>query len=410
MPVRVVLVAGYFVSFEYGVISRAYSLEVLALLLTLVALARPRPAWLPAGLAAALLAFTTLAGAVLALAVAAAVALTGRERRPAEQASTDRGRIRFVLVVSVAAIAAACTCIPPPDFHEFTPSLGNLATVGAAGPTRLLDAAGGIWRGLVPIPIRAGAWNTQLLDRLPGGAWIEAGLSVVLFLLVARALRPFPRARTLWWLGSAALLVFFVVVVVPDQDRYAGPTLLLFLGAAWLAAAATPTAAPPATDGHPGGARGGGRRVATLLAVVAAAQLVALLMIEPWVSARPFSPDLAVAHAATTHQVADVLVSGNDFDATSVGGYLDRDIYSVARHAWIRYFVHDELEARGDHAALGPDAVCAAARLARARHRPAGLVTEAHVAGVGIGRVALHAHVALYVVDPTADPACSGPA
>jgi hypothetical protein len=172
VPVRVALLGGYFLSFEYGVLSRAYSLEVLALLVALVALARPRPAWLAAGLAATLLAWTSLAGAVLALVLAGTIALNARPRRVASAVPppSDRGRRRFVLGVGVAAIAAAFTCIPPPNFHEFTPSLGNLATVGIAGPRRLLDAAGGIWRGLVPIPVRAGAWNTQLLDRLPDAA------------------------------------------------------------------------------------------------------------------------------------------------------------------------------------------------------------------------------------------------
>src|SRR5260370_10410683 len=49
VPVRVALLGGYFVSFEYGVLSRSYSLEVLALVVALVALARPRPAWRRAG-------------------------------------------------------------------------------------------------------------------------------------------------------------------------------------------------------------------------------------------------------------------------------------------------------------------------------------------------------------------------
>jgi hypothetical protein len=412
VPVRVALVGGYFVSFEYGVLSRAYSLEVLALLAALVALARPRPAWLAAGLAATLLAWTSLAGAVLALVLAGTVALNARTRHlpTADPPTADRGRRRFVLGVGVAAIAAACTCIPPSDFHEFTPSLGNLASVGVAGPTRLLTAVGGIWRGLMPIPIRAGAWNTQLLDRLPGATWIEAGLSVVLFVIVARALRPFPQARTLWWLGSVALVVFFVVVVLPDQDRYAGPTMLVFLGAAWFGAADPMSGLPAGTGHHRRGPRPGGRRLAALIGVVLGAQIIALVAIEPWVSTRPFSPDRAIAQAATAHHVQDRLVSGNDFDAIGVSGYLDRDTYSVARHAWMRYFVHDELEARRFRSGSGPEAVCAAARLAGEQHRPAGLVTEARVAGVGIQRVALHDHVALYLVDAdAANPTCSRP-
>ena len=79
-------------------------------------------------------------------------------------------------------------------------------------------------------------------------------------------------------------------------------------------------------------------------------------------------------------------------------------------NAWMRYFVHDELEARRFRSGSGPEAVCAAARLAGEQHRPAGLVTEARVAGVGIQRVALHDHVALYLVDAdAANPTCSRP-
>ena len=67
---RVVVIAGYFLAFEYGVISRSYGLGVLLALLAVHWLARPAPAWARAGVALALLAFVSLAGAVLAVAVA----------------------------------------------------------------------------------------------------------------------------------------------------------------------------------------------------------------------------------------------------------------------------------------------------------------------------------------------------
>ena len=47
--VRTAIVAGYFVTFEYGVISRSYSVEMLLLVLALVCLARPKPTWGPVG-------------------------------------------------------------------------------------------------------------------------------------------------------------------------------------------------------------------------------------------------------------------------------------------------------------------------------------------------------------------------
>ena len=46
---RIALVAGYFVTFEYGVISRSYGLGMLLLLLALTWLGRPTPAWGKAG-------------------------------------------------------------------------------------------------------------------------------------------------------------------------------------------------------------------------------------------------------------------------------------------------------------------------------------------------------------------------
>jgi hypothetical protein len=69
VPLRIAAVFGYCVLFEFGVMSRSYGLEVLFLFVALVALARPRPAWWGGGLALGALAWTTVPGAVLAVAV-----------------------------------------------------------------------------------------------------------------------------------------------------------------------------------------------------------------------------------------------------------------------------------------------------------------------------------------------------
>ncbi len=391
VAVRVTLVAGYAVSFEYGIISRGYGLGVLALLLVLVALARPRPAWGAAFAAATLLAWTSLAGAVVAVALAGAVALD-RERR---------GSRRFVLGTLLVATGSALTCLPPSDFHAFTPSLGNFATVGSRGVTRFVDATTGIWRGLVPLPARLGGWNSQLLDRLPAAPWLEAAASIGLFALILTALPPRSIGRRLWCLGAAATWVFFLVVVLPDEARYAGVVFLVLLAAVWLAAA--PLGRPAAAPSGVGAPR---QRVPGVVVAVLAAQVVALLAVAPSLTLRPFAPDQAIAHAARAAHLEDTIVSGEDFDATAVGAYLDRPSYSVARRAWIRFFVHDDLEARR-RAALRTDAtVCAAAELAGRLHRPAGLVTQQAPTGPGVARVALDQHVALYRVLPAAARGC----
>jgi len=390
VPVRVMIVAGYCLGFEYGVISRGYGLGVLALLLVLVALARPRPAWGAALAAATLLAWTSLAGAVLTVAFAGAVALDPGPR--------SAPRRRFVLGGLLVATASALTCLPPSDFHAFTPSLGNFTTIGGSGVTRFVDATTGIWRGLIPIPARLGGWNSQLLDRLPAAPWLQALASVVLFALVLAAL-PRSMGRRLWWLGALATWGFFLVVVLPDEARYADVAFLLFLAALWLAVA--PPGRPavvPATSGR--------HRLPAVVLVVLAAQLVALLAVAPSLTFTPFSPDQAVAGAARAAHLQDAIVSGEDFDATAVGAYLDRPSYSVARGTWIRFFVHDDLEARRRAHLTSAATVCAAAALAGRLHRPVGLITGAAPRRPGIARVTLDQHVALYRVTPAAAAGC----
>ncbi|HWW44821.1 MAG TPA: hypothetical protein VN180_07085, partial [Acidimicrobiia bacterium] len=121
---------------------------------------------------------------------------------------------------------------------------------------------------------------------------------------------------------------------------------------------------------------------------------------------RPFSPDQAVADAARAAHLDDALVSGEDFDATAVGAYLDRPSYSVARRTWIRFFVHDDLEARRRAELATKATVCAAAALATRLHRPAGLITQAAPRGPGVERVVLDQEVALYRVTAAARAGC----
>ncbi|HEV2992824.1 MAG TPA: hypothetical protein VG012_00325 [Acidimicrobiia bacterium] len=401
LPVRVAMLAGYSVAFEYGVISRSYSLGLLALVVVLVALGRPRPAWGAALAAAALLAWTSLAGAVLTVALAAAVALDRRGSAP--PAGTERrARRRFVLGALLAAVGAALTCLPPRDFHEFTPGLGNLATTGT---TRVAHAATGIWRGLFPIPARVGAWNSQLLDRLPAGRLVEAALSLAVFVVVLVGLRS-PLARRLWCLGVIGCELFFAVVVLPDQARYAGTVFVLFLAVAWLARAPGGGLEPAGTPLGWTRPRRAGAWASVALGAVVTAQVVATLAVYPSATIHPFSPDRALAEAARAHQLSGALVSDEDFVATGVGAYLDRSTYSAARRAWTPFFVHDDRQAAGMRAVTPADAACAAARLAVDRGRATGLISARALRGPGLRRLTTVDHVSLYAVTKAASAGC----
>ncbi len=153
IPMRVAVIAGYCFAFEYGVITRSYGLSALLLIAALVLLGRPQPSWRWGGIVLVLLAWTSLPGAVLAIAVAVTVAWVLRRH------------FVFAGAVVGAALVSAYTCIPPSDFSSFAPGLGGSASkFGAGGPVHLASAVAGAWRGLIPIPASVGEWNSNLLD------------------------------------------------------------------------------------------------------------------------------------------------------------------------------------------------------------------------------------------------------
>jgi hypothetical protein len=382
IPMRVGIVAGYYFAFEYGVISRSYGLSALLALLAVMLLARRRPAWVAGAVVLGLLAWTSLPGAVLAVAVAAAVFLT------------DRARRGWSALIGLLALAAAATCVPPSNFSSFAPGLAGDASKFGSGPgVQLASAIGGAWRGLVPIPASVGEWNSNLLDGVPGAVWIEAALALLLFVVVYRALCGNGFARRLWWVGSLGYVVFFVIVILPEQARYAGFPFLLFVACAWFAVA--PPGETPRSravvDPHRS-------TLGAVLVLVIAAQIVATIAVYPTATAEAFSRDEALARAVQHAHLENTIVSANDWDGTTVGGYLDRPVYSVARHAWIRYFVHDTREAKGFEATTDRAVLCAAAVLADHRHRSVAAVTDHRMRGAQL--VARSELAAVYRVDP----------
>ena len=225
VPIRVAVIAGYCFAFEYGVITRSYGLSALLLIAALVLLGRPQPSWTWGGTMLVLLAWTSLPGAVLG-------------DRGGGRGGVGRSRRHFVFVGAVlgAAAVSAYTCIPPSDFSSFAPGLGGSASkFGAGAPVHLASAVAGAWRGLIPIPASVGEWNSNVLDRFPGGVWLEALLAIGLFVVILRALRATRSSRGRCG-GSdrSGFAAFFVIVMLPEQARYAGFPFLLFLACAWL--------------------------------------------------------------------------------------------------------------------------------------------------------------------------------
>jgi len=235
-------------------------------------------------------------------------------------------------------------------------------------PQRLAAALGGTWRGLAPIPVGVGRWNTNVIDQMPGGVWLQAMVSLALVVLIAWVLRPYTIAFALWLVGTVAFVIFSVVVVLPDRAHYAGEFFLLFVACSWLAYA------PPT------GGRSVPRRwsagLPAVLVVVLAAQIVTTVAILPDATARPFAPDRTLASVARDAGLSYDVVSGQDFDGATMAGYLDTDVFSIARGEPMRFFVNDEREARGNVNLTGRRILCSAADVAAARRRPVAVVAD----------------------------------
>ena len=140
--------------------------------------------------------------------------------------------------------------------------------------------------------------------------------------------------------------------------------------------------------------------------MVLAAQIVATVAIYPVATTEPFSRDEALAQAVHRAHLDDAIVSGQDWDGATVGGYLDRSVYSAVRGEWIDYFIHDEREARRFGKISDNDVLCDAARIAVKRQTPVGVIVDHKIRGAQL--VAVSEEAALYRVDPDSAIVASG--
>jgi hypothetical protein len=341
---RVGLVGSYFLFFEYGAISRSYSLAALLLVAILCSLERRRPRWVVVTALSCALAFTVLSGAVVALALAAGIVL----QRPWE-----RGRRVYAGVTVVAAGVSALTCVPPSDFREFAQGLGSSSQFGSGVCVRFLSALGGFWRAAVPLPDARRAWNSNLFDGVTSAALVQAIAGIVVFAVVLRALRGSALAQRIWCIGAGGFVLFSVLVILPERYRYAGTAFLLLLTCAWLAWRSVVPRRP----------------LALVFGAVLVVQVLATATVLPAGIGPRFSPDRHFADVIEREAPGASIVSGADFDALTASGFLDRPVFSVARNEWTRYFVHDAQQARGTARLRQSHVLCAASALAERRHR-----------------------------------------
>ena len=344
--VRVLICGGYFLLFEYAVVSRGYGLGVLALMaFAALHVRRPR-AWVWQGLALAVAANANLFATLLA--AAAAGVMLARWLGEGRQASA-----RFAAglgLFGVGLALASWQMWPPPDRHYATFVFGLDAERGG----RVLA---GFWRSFFPLPYPGRFWwGNNVLDATlrPEGRLI--GLQPLLGLLtlgLVTWLLPRRRAATLLWVGGAAIMAGFLYVVFPGGLRHQGYWPMLALLSLWV---------------------GGGfatlrplkRRLWVGLMAVGAVGGVVASAADVFM---PFSASRAVGEYVAAHYPADAAVIGGfDSCVSPVAGVLGRPIFYVSVGRPGRFVRWDD----DRHDALDPALLRADARRLAAQARAEG--------------------------------------
>jgi hypothetical protein len=311
---------GYYLLYEFTVISRSYALALLLTFAFCTLFVRRRRLDLPTASILFLLANTTLYGTIVAAQVVLLVLLEAAGGVGLREWLRDR---RAILGVATVLLGVAL------GFgHTWMQARAiGPAHAGAHDPqwdlAWLSDSLATVWHGAVPLPDPTvfHSWNSNLLDAIPApwGATIGALLGVVSLVFAVRGLRSRPAVAVVFALGAATMLsiTFFVWY---GSVRHHGQVFLWFLVCLWLwrGPRETTFGAGKAIHGH----------LRPLLTALLAAQALAGAYAYAMDLAHPFSN----AKAAGTHlrrpEFAGVPFVGSiDYAVSPIAAFVDREFY-----------------------------------------------------------------------------------
>lgn len=349
---RVALVFGYFLLYEYAVISRNYALGVLWLWLWCALWTRRPGDYPPLGLIYLAMAFTNvhifLLGSSLWLALGFEFLLS-RQRRAATTARA--------IFMTLACIGLGCalflkfTYLPPDTGYPRGFDLTfNLA--------RLLRAVSGALTAFAPLPGPGiqfhdtsyfHNWDLRQTAALGLGLWLAAGSCLV---------SPLARA---YFLAGSGLMFFFTYAKFMGFHRHAGHFYLVWLACLWL-------------DPKP--------RHLRWVAAVAALHL-SMAVRASWLDLRyPFTPAGQTARFLRERGLQDRPIVGMpDGVASAVAGNLDRTFYYPDCRRWGTFLIWDNR--RDLQPYPPPDLVGQIEEVARQRGWPVVVVSGDRLTGRG---------------------------
>lgn len=311
---RIAVVFGYFPLFEFGVMSRNYSLAYSLVIVFLWLSHRDRtPQWLPAIVAVALAATAVNS---MPLAIALALAVWGGPWF----ASKRRGLIDWKGLAPVLVFTAIAAMVAIPAAGG-----GRILHLDFLTPERIWKALAAPARALAPFsePIDR-FWGVPYLAKYPE---LAPFLGLAVIIAVAFAVRRSRSALTVWLMTSILMPIIIVTTVMPLGPRYISPFFSALIAAVWFASA--DRAKRPKKERPP---------VSPFVALGAVALLVMSLWASVWavwVDTRvPFSGGDAAAEWITANSIGDtpivILCAANAPLCSSVAIRLDAPAYMRA--------------------------------------------------------------------------------
>ncbi|MBO0932168.1 hypothetical protein [Fibrella aquatilis] len=320
---KALLLFGYYLLYEYGVISRNYQLGVLLAFGVVIGWPRAgqRPLLLALGIA--LLAQTSFFGLLLGLGLSAGLLVehgrAGRLFTP--QVLVGLGLIAVGFVVSVLSIQT-------PEDQSF-----NMGWYGQWNPEKALSALRTVFKGYYPVPrFRLSFWNTDWSSDTGMALAYGAGLlALVTLALVGWYFRR--SAVSLAIVGVPTLcMLLFAYVRFGGNMRHNGHYMLALLLSYWVYKQANHTTHRPMWV-----LRG-------LLLVQALVGLFAAYADGRYM----FSGARAAAQFIERTYPANTLVVGNyNYLMTPIAGYLRRDVYNLANQAMGSYVIWNQANWKG---------------------------------------------------------------
>lgn len=310
---RALFAFGYFPLFEYGVISRNYSLGLLLVLAFASLYPRRSRSYAPLAAVLALLANASAYGWLLAAVLGGALVVEALTRPEVRRTLRLRDALGACALWAAGAALSVAQILPPAD-GGFGPR-GPLEWDGE----RLLMTFASVLQAYLPLPAvgASGVWNSLLLWRLPFLLTALAG-AVAIVCLAVRLARS--RAAFAAYLAGTLALLVFTYALYFGWLRHHGHHFILLIACLWMARR---------DEGVEPFARADERRdLVPVLWLVA--QMIAGLTLWGLDLTLPFSNARAVARMLRSPELASLPVAVTpDYMGAGVSAYLDRPVHHL---------------------------------------------------------------------------------